>query len=134
MSPTQKPFRQRSQAEWISLGVSLLVLGSVVGLVLYSWVTGREQTPPHVLLSPAEEVRQQSGQFYLPFSVTNKGDRTAESVEVTAELLLGGRVVERGEQRFEFLSSGEVREGAFVFGHDPQRGEVVMRVSSYKLP
>lgn len=126
--------RKRSQAEWISFAVSSFILSTVVGLILYLWARERQQAPPHLLLTPATEVREQSGQFYLPFSVTNKGDRTAESVHVVAELVVGGAVVERGEQSFEFISSSEVLRGAFVFSRDPQQGEVVLRVTGYKLP
>ncbi|MBZ8178696.1 TIGR02588 family protein, partial [Oscillatoria salina IIICB1] len=30
--------------------------------------------------------------------------------------------------------SGEVQKGAFVFSRDPNEGELIVRVASYKLP
>ncbi|MEO0406261.1 MAG: TIGR02588 family protein [Cyanobacteria bacterium P01_A01_bin.135] len=133
--PPGKGSRQRrSRAEWISFAISAAILSTVVGLILYLWAKERQQTPPHLLVSPATEVRKQAGQFYYPFSVTNEGDRTAEAVHVVAELLVDGVVVEEGVQSFEFVSNDEVRKGAFVFSRDPNQGEVVMRVTGYKLP
>ncbi|MGB3613312.1 MAG: TIGR02588 family protein [Elainellaceae cyanobacterium] len=131
---SQKNPQGRSRAEWISLSISLLVLSTIVGLILSLWFKEGQQSQPHLLITSAKSVRQQDGQFYVPFSVTNKGDRTAESVQVTAELTIRQSMVATGEQEFEFVSSGEVRKGAFVFDRDPSQGDVTIRVASYKLP
>jgi uncharacterized protein (TIGR02588 family) len=80
------------------------------------------------------DIREAPGQFYVPFSVTNSGGETAESVQVMAELRINGEVEEAGEQQIDFLASGEKEEGAFVFSRDPRQGELVIRVASYKLP
>jgi uncharacterized protein (TIGR02588 family) len=53
---------------------------------------------------------------------------------VIAELRINGEVEESGEQQIDFLASGEMEEGAFVFSRDPRKGELVVRVASYKLP
>jgi uncharacterized protein (TIGR02588 family) len=70
----------------------------------------------------------------VPFTVTNAGGETAESVQVVAELRIDGEVVESGEQTLEFLSSQETTGGAFIFTRNPQEGELVMRVASYQEP
>jgi len=131
---SQQTSQKRSRAEWISLSISLIVLSTTIGLILFLWVKERQQAPPHLLVTTTESVRQQTDQFYVPFSVTNDGDRTAESVQIKAELIIGQRIVATGEQEFAFVSSGEVRKGAFVFDRDPSQGSVVIRVTGYKLP
>ena len=128
---TDKP--PRSPAEWTSFGIALLILATIVGLVVYQWLTQKNQ-PPILSVSTSSEMRQVPGQFYVPFEVKNIGGETAESVQVIAELRIDGEVEESGEQQIDFLASGETEEGAFVFSRDPRQGELSMRVASYKLP
>ena len=123
----------RSLAEWISFGIALLVLTTVVGLVIYSWATIQDQ-PPILAVKTTSDLRQAEGKFYIPFEVTNTGGGTVESVEVTAQLSIDGQVVETGQTQIDFLSSGEVSSGAFIFNHDPAQGDLSIRVASYKLP
>lgn len=127
----QKP--RRSPAEWTTFSIALFILAVIVGLVIYKWLTQKDQ-PPVLSVSRPSEIRQAPGQFYVPFSVKNTGGETAESVQVIAELSINGNVVEAGEQQIDFLASGEKEEGAFVFSRDPRQGKLVVRVASYKLP
>jgi uncharacterized protein (TIGR02588 family) len=64
----------------------------------------------------------------------NKGDETAESVQILAELKISNKIEETGEQQIDFLSSGEQEEGAFIFTQDPRQGQLKIRVAGYKLP
>jgi uncharacterized protein (TIGR02588 family) len=123
----------RSPAEWTTFSIALLILVAVIGLVVYEWLTQKNQ-PPVLSVTRQGEMRQAPGQFYVPFSVTNTGGETAESVQVIAELSINGKVEEDGEQQIDFLASGETEEGAFVFSRDPRQGQLVVRVASYKLP
>jgi len=121
-----------SLAEWTTFSIALFIMAVIVGLVIYKWLTQKNQ-PPVLSISRSSEIRQAPGQFYVPFSVKNTGGETAESVQVIAELRIDGKVEEDGEQQIDFLSSGEKEEGAFVFSRDPRKGELVVRVASYKL-
>lgn len=123
----------RSPAEWITFSIALFIVTVIVGLVIYKWLTQKNQ-PPVVSISRSSEIRQAPGQFYVPFEIENTGGETAESVQVIAELRINGEVEESGEQQFDFLASGETAKGAFVFSRDPRNGELVVRVASYKLP
>ena len=132
-SPQVEQKQKRSPAEWTTFSIALLILATIVGLVLYKWLTQKNQ-PPVLSISSSSEVREAPGQYYVPFSVKNTGGETAESVQVIAELRINGDVEESGEQLIDFLASGEMEEGAFVFSRDPRKGELVVRVASYKLP
>lgn len=123
----------RSPAEWTTFTIALLIVAVVVGLVIYKWLTQKNQ-PPVISISPSSEIREAPGQFYVPFEIENTGGETAESVQVIAELRIKGEVEESGEQQIDFLASGEKQEGAFVFSRDPRNAELVVRVASYKLP
>jgi uncharacterized protein (TIGR02588 family) len=122
----------RSPAEWTTFSIALVIVTVIVGLVIYKWLTQKNQ-PPVLSIRSSSEIREAPGQFYVPFSVINTGGETAESVQVIAELRIDGKVEEDGEQQIDFLSSGEKEEGAFVFSRDPRKGELVVRVASYKL-
>jgi len=122
-----------SIAEWVSLAIATTLLVGVMGLVGWLWASDRQRQPPILEVSQAQ-IRQSQGEFYVPFEVRNAGGKTAESVQVVAELRINGTVVESGEQILEFLSSQETAERAFVFTRHPQQGELVIRVASYQNP
>ncbi len=130
-SSQEKP--SRSLAEWTTFGIASTILGAIAGLVIYAWVTEQDR-PPVLTLERREQIREAQGQFYVPFTVENTGGETVESVQVVAELRVNGQVEESGDQQIDFLSDGETEEGAFVFRRDPRRGELTVRVASYKLP
>lgn len=123
----------RSAAEWMTFSVASVLLGIIAGLVIYSWATERDR-PPSFSLSRTEPIRRENNQFYIPFEIVNTGGETAESVQVVAELKRNGRVEETGDLQIDFLASDEREKGAFVFTQNPQGGELVLRVSSYKVP
>lgn len=125
--------RQRISPEWITFTIASFVIAIIVGLVLFIWVTQNNQ-PPVISVTLEESIRQEQGKYYVPFTVTNAGGGTAESVQVIGELRVNGEVEEYGEQQIDFLSSNEKEEGAFVFNRDPEQGELLIRVASYKLP
>lgn len=127
----QRP--KRSAAEWITFSIASLILAVLVGLVLYTWSTKKDQ-PPVLSVAPAGADRTAPGQFYIPFEVTNTGGETAETIRVIAELEVNGEVVEEGEQEIDFLAKGEKEEGAFVFSRNPRKGKLTLRVAGYKLP
>jgi uncharacterized protein (TIGR02588 family) len=123
----------RSLAEQVSFSIAALILTILVGLVCYLWLGKRGQDPPNPIVA-VKPVQELSGQFHVPFELTNQGDTTAESVQVVAELRIKGTVEETGEQQIDFLSSHETESGAFIFSQDPRKGKLMIRVASYKLP
>lgn len=132
-SPQVEQQTPRSSAEWTTFSIALLIVAAIVGLIIYKWLNQKNQ-PPVLSINNSGEIREAPGQFYVPFSVTNTGGETAESVQVIAELRINGKVEENGEQQIDFLASGEKQEGAFVFTHDPRTAELIVRIASYKLP
>ena len=123
----------RSLAEWVTLAVSTLVLLSIVALVLYDWQLSKN-LPPAFQVEINENSRLIEGRYYVPFTLKNTGGRIARTVQVIAELTLPDGSDEAGEQQFDFLSGNEQKQGGFVFDHDPQTGELVVRVASFGLP
>ena len=127
----KNPWR-RSLAEKVSFSVSLSIVGIIIALVCYIWVTG--DTNPPVLSVTTAEVRQINQQYYVPFTVVNSGGETANLVEVVAQLASDSTTVETGKQQIDFLSRKEERSGEFIFSRDPRQGELSVRVASYQQP
>ncbi|MDY6783670.1 MAG: TIGR02588 family protein [Cyanobacteriota bacterium] len=125
--------KSRSPAEWVSFGISLAILAGMVGLVIYRWFATETQ-PPVLNVKTGPEIRQVEGQFYVPFAIANTGGDTVEVVEITAQLVVKGKVEEEGSQTIDFLSGGEVESGAFIFSRDPQQGKLIVRATGYNLP
>ena len=69
--------------------------------------------------------------FAVLVRVTNHGDRTAEAVQVLAELSRKGEVIEDGEQSVDFLAGGESQELQFVFSEDPSKAELEVRAACH---
>lgn len=123
----------RSAAEWISFSFASLILGTIAGLVVYAWATERDR-PPTLSVRQTDSIRQENGQFYIPFEVVNTGGQTAESVQVIAELKKNNEVEESGDLQIDFLAQNETETGAFVFNQNPRSGELTLRIGSYKVP
>lgn len=131
LAPT-RGWRSRSQAEWTTFIGATCVLLLLVSLIVYDWVVNQNR-PPVLQVEPIAAVRVESGQYYVPFVVANTGGTLARTVQVVAELHWADEE-EVGEQQIDFLSGGERKQGSFIFHHDPQRGELVLRVASYRMP
>ncbi|GAB4225368.1 MAG: TIGR02588 family protein [Stanieria sp.] len=125
--------RARSLAEKVSFSISLAIFGFIISLIIYSWVTG-DNNPPVVTVKVDGQTRQVENQYYVPFAVTNQGGKTADFVEVTAELKVSDQISETGMQQIDYLSSGEEQTGEFIFSYDPNHGKLNLRVASYKSP
>ncbi|OUL26968.1 TIGR02588 family protein [Nostoc sp. 106C] len=132
MNNTENQHQERSLAEWVTFTAASFILVVIVGLVGYTWLNDKNQ-PPIVSVTKKQTIREIDGQFYVPFEVVNTGGDTAESVQIMAELQIDD-MTETGEQQIDFLSGGEKEEGAFVFSHNPNQGQLTIRVASYKLP
>ena len=119
----------RTTAEWVSLGVSLLIVLALAGLVTYDYfATGNE--PPTIEVTPQlEQVRQEGDAFYLPVEVANTGDQTAQDVSVEVALQAGEGDPESAQFTVAFLPGGGTEEAVVVFREDPSRGEISSSIS-----
>jgi len=119
----------RTTAEWVSLIISLLLLACVVGIVVKLWVS--ETAKPARFKIETGAARNEAGQFYLEFTLTNEGDQTA--AEVTVE----GRIGDAGNEEtssttFDFIPGHARHQGVLVFSVEPANAQ--LRVASYQQP
>ncbi|MEM9162339.1 MAG: TIGR02588 family protein [Cyanobacteria bacterium P01_F01_bin.4] len=123
---------QRSLAEWITLTISTAILIGLVGLVLYDWQINQNRPPLfQIEFASAQAIENH---YYVPFVIKNTGGQVARTVQVSAELRLDDAPDETGAQDIDFLSANERKRGSFVFDHDPNQGQLTVRVASFRLP
>ena len=121
---------RRSPAEWVTFAVASAIILVVLGLVAVEIPRSKTPPAPTAVPGPAEE---RGGRFVVPVRVENRGQQTAESVQVVALLSIDGEEQE-GDQTVDFLSAGETEELEFVFDDDPVDGDLEVRVTGYLLP
>jgi uncharacterized protein (TIGR02588 family) len=122
---------RKNWLEWAVFLVSLVLVLSVVGYLLYDAATAGTQEA-EIEVSLGAPTASGAG-FAVPVRVSNRGGQTAEGVHV--EVLLrhaGGE--ERGEFVIAFVPRRSSREGFVTFQADPRRGQMEARVSGYEKP
>ncbi len=120
----------RTNAEWVALGVSSAVLLVVIGLVA---VQLRNPSAPPDPVSRVEQVRPVGDRFQVHVSVRNNGDQTATNVQVSAELQTpDGPAL--GDQTIDFLPGGGAKDLTFVFDDDPTAHDFTVTVTGFADP
>ncbi len=123
----------RSLAEWITFGIALVILLTLVSLIFYDWLVSKD-VPPVLKVELVDPVRVVDDQYYVPYKVINSGGKAAEAIQVIAELQIDTEQSETGEQHIESLSAGEGQQGSFIFTHEPDPDSLVLRIASFSEP
>lgn len=126
---TERP--PRSAAEWTTFAVALAILLVVVGAI--GLEASRPSDPPDPIAKLDGSPRDLGGRFHVDVVVENRGDETAEAVQVVASLDVDGEVLETDET-VDFLAGGDQAELTFVFEQDPDEGELSVRVAGFQSP
>lgn len=124
---------EKNWLEWVVFGVGLVLVVCVVGYLVYDGATAGGAPPDIEVTLGAPERR--GGAFLVPVAATNRGDETAEGVqiEVVLERAEGGEP-ERGEFGIAFLPRRATRRGWVSFHTDPSAGRLTPRVLGYEKP
>ncbi|HEX6383821.1 MAG TPA: TIGR02588 family protein [Anaerolineae bacterium] len=124
--------RERTLAEWITLGISLAIVLILVGLITYEYF-GRGNRPAVIEVRPRlESLTQAAGAYYLPVEIANEGDQTAASVWVEFTLFREDGSQESARIQVEFLAGGATEEGVLIFRQNPAEGRLAHTVSFLK--
>jgi uncharacterized protein (TIGR02588 family) len=124
--------RDRSPAEWVTFGLSLVVLLGVVAVI--GLQLRREQEPARPVAVVSGEPRRVGDRYQLDVVVTNEGDATAANVQVSASLMSEGSIPATADQTIDFLAGSEDQDLVFVFADDPAQGELTVEVVSFAVP
>ena len=127
---TEERRRPTKPAEWVTFGVAAAI---VLPLVVTILVLAQRATAPPTPAVVVGAVDERDGRWFVPVVVENRGDETAENVQVTATLTLDDGEA-TSDQVVDFLSGGDSAEVEFVFEDDPDEGELVVVIGGYGLP
>lgn len=118
--------------EWTVFGVGLVLVLGTIGYLLYDAATIGEPLPDLEVGVGRAELHGQD--FAVPVKVTNRGQQTAEGVQVEVVLIKDGAEQERGTFEIAFVPRRAEREGWVTFKTDPRGGELRARVLGYERP
>jgi uncharacterized protein (TIGR02588 family) len=122
--------------EWIVFAVSLVLVAGTVGFL--AWDAVRGQGSPAALSIELGRPEPRGGAWAVPVTVRNRGDETAEGVNVEVTLELPGTEppvqVETAEFEAAFVPRQSKREGWVTFRTDPSRGRLSGRATGYETP
>ena len=121
---------QKNWFEWVVFAAGAVLVAATLAYLAYDGATLGDAPPSIEVQVGAPERRAQN--FIVPVTISNRGDSTAEGVQV--EVVLRGAVEERGEFVVAFLPRGAKREGWVAFQSDPRAGELKARVVGYEKP
>lgn len=122
----------RTTPEWVTFALSVLVLLAVVGVLVVQLVGDQEPARPVASVVVADIISS-GDRFAVPVEVTNEGDRGAQNVGVSAELVVGDVTMSAG-QTIDFLGANETATLVFLFDEDPAGGEVTATVDGFAVP
>ncbi len=127
--------RRKSTAEWVTLSLSVLVVGALIVVALVEELRRQEGDPAglHVTFD-TEHVAQRGGSFYVPYTVFNTGSEAISSAEIWIEVTDGERVVESAEINVQFLPLQGKQDGVFVTTRDPATHALRTWVESLQFP
>lgn len=117
--------------EWVVFALSALLIGGVVGFLLYESVIIGD-APPDIQLRVGEP-EQRPGYFAVPIEARNEGDHTAQGVHVEVILRAEGKE-ERSDFAIQFLPRRGARQSWVTFKSDPRAGALEARVLGYEKP
>lgn len=133
-APTRAP-EGRNAAEWITLGVSFLVVTLMVGTALYEHFA-REEPPGSWILVEIDVARavHRGDLFYVPFTVRNAGTAPAEDVAVVFAIKDGETVLEESTTTIPFLANSGSADGQLVTAYDPATYAIEARPATLLAP
>lgn len=124
--------RQKNRLEWAVFGGSLLLVGAAMSLLAYqAWVGGTSSPQLDVVLG---EPTLHGDAFAVPLSVKNRGDETAENVQIEITLEIAGESEITSSLMLPYVPRHAMREGFVVFQKDPRLGQLRVRLVGYTLP
>jgi uncharacterized protein (TIGR02588 family) len=131
---TGRVLRGRSAAEWITLGLSLLVIGVLIGIAVHEEWERRNDDAGVTVTFDEESATRHGDQYYVPYSVTNTSAEAISSAEIWIEVFAGERQVESAEITVEFVPREGRQDGIYVSAFDPATHAFRGRLESLQFP
>jgi uncharacterized protein (TIGR02588 family) len=127
--------RRKSTAEWVTLSLSVLVVGALIVVALVEESRRQQGDAAGLQVTfDTEHVAKRGESFYVPYTVLNTGSDAISSAEIWIEVSDGARVVESAEINVQFLPLQGKQDGVFVTTRDPATYGLRSQVESLQFP
>lgn len=125
---------ERTTAEFVTLGISLALLAVVVGGLIWLDVSTGDAPPQFDIDLAYDDAYQSSGQWYLPVTITNVGDRATDILVVDVTRPVEGEEPEVSTLEYAFVAGGEEVSGYAVFDEEPTEDSIETDVQAITEP
>jgi uncharacterized protein (TIGR02588 family) len=123
--------RRKSTAEWVTLSLSVLVVGALIVVALMEESRRQQGDAAGLQFTfDTERVVVSGESFYVPYT----GSEAISSAEIWIEVVAGERVIESAEITVQFLPLQGKQDGMFVTTRDPATHALRSRVESLQFP
>jgi uncharacterized protein (TIGR02588 family) len=123
----------RRFAEWISLGISAVLLLSLAGYLILQALA---PDSPYLLAEArplTEEVQQKGDRFILPIEISNRGRRTLRELKVEVGVTEPGGRSETRELQIDYLGEQSAQTVFLYFEQDPRALQIEARPVHYLI-
>jgi uncharacterized protein (TIGR02588 family) len=127
--------RQRSAAEWLTLAISLVIVGALIVVALVEESRRQEEDAVGLQVTfDTEHVTARGADFYVPYRVRNTGPVAISSAEIWIQVYEGERLAETVQVSVEFLPLQGTQDGVFITTYDPASHTLLGRLESLQFP
>jgi uncharacterized protein (TIGR02588 family) len=123
---------RQNWVEWVVLAISAAAVVGLVGFLLVDGIADEARPPAPRVRLQMDSAYEVPGGWIIPATVTNAGDRAAESLVLRATATVDGGE-EESELTIDFLPAGTDVEISFGFSAEPD-GEVTVQTVGFRLP
>jgi uncharacterized protein (TIGR02588 family) len=126
---------RRSPAEWFTLALSLLIVGSLVVIALVEESQRLEDDGTSISVTfETESSKTVEGNHFVPYTVTNTGSSAISSADIWIEVYDGESLVESAEITVQFLPLDGKQDGIYVSAYNPSSYTLRGRLESLQFP
>ncbi len=123
----------RRLAEWISLGVSVVLILATASYLVVQGLRGQSAFVPVTVTVLKNEVSTRESQFILPIEVSNQGEQTIRAFTGEVSIPLTENETESHEFTIDYLGV-RAREKVYVyFDQDPRGRDVKAKPLTYQV-
>jgi uncharacterized protein (TIGR02588 family) len=123
----------RKLAEWVTMGLSVLVVAGVAGVLGYQATREKHAFVPAEMTPLLEEVREVNGQYILPLEVKNRGRRTLHGFKARVTSHPAQGPPEEREFEIDYLGEGATQKTYLYFDRHPRDLRVRAQPLGYRL-
>ena len=132
--PTPKRRARRRVAEWVSLGVSVILIAAIAAYLVYHGLRPRSPFVPVEVRVEPDRSERRAERYIVPVTVKNLGDHTLRDLRITVEHQPRGG----GESQSQDFDIDYICERAeqriFVYlDEDPKTLTIEARAAQYRL-